>query len=144
MKIRATKCKFATTEASFLGHRITREVVAPEQNKLSQLDHWKTLRNVIEVLKFLRPCDWWRRFIPNYASIAKPLNRLLENNPDSKFFDWNDKAQEILEKLKRYISSAPVLRHTNPTKEFVVTTDGSDFGIGVTLKQRDNPIVILV
>lgn len=138
LKIKAAKCRFATSEASFLGHRITRDGVAPEPGKLTQLDNWKTLHNVKEVQKFLGVCGWWRRFIPDYATIAKPLSRLLEKNPDNKTFDWNDKAQKAFETLKRGISSAPVLRHPDPRKEFVVTTDASDCGIGGTLTQRDD------
>ena len=56
LKIRATKCKFATAEATFLGLLITRDGVTPEVIKLSQLDHWKTLRDVKEVQKFLGLC----------------------------------------------------------------------------------------
>lgn len=137
LKIKASKCSFGMPEASFLGHRITRDGVAPEPDKLTKLDNWQTLRNTKEVQRFLGFCGWWRRFIPNFASISKPLTRLLEKNVDDKHFTWTVEAQEAFEKLKHSISSAPLLRHPDPHKEFVVTTDASDVGIGGTLMQRD-------
>ena len=53
LKIKESKCRFATSEASFLGHRITQEGVAPEPDKMTKLANWQALRNTKEVQRFL-------------------------------------------------------------------------------------------
>ncbi len=62
---------------------------------------------------------------------------LEKNSADSKNFVWTVEAQEAFEKLKHSITSATLLRHPDPDKQFVVTTDASDVGIGRTLLQRN-------
>ena len=84
-----------------------------------------------EILGF---CGWWRRFIPNFASISTP--------GDSKNFVRTVEAQEAFEKLKYSITSAPLLRHPDPDKQFVVTTDAFAVGIGGTLLQRNEQDIL--
>ena len=110
--------------------------MAPEPEKPTKLANWYTLRNTKEVQRFLGAfavggVDLFR-ILPVF------LSHLLEkNSADSKNFVCTVEAQEAFDKLKHSITSAPLLRHLDPDKQFVVTTDASDVGIGRTLLQRN-------
>ena len=57
-----------------------------------------------------------------------------------KKFDWNKKCEESFKKLKFLLTSAPILRITDPNKEFVVCTDACNDGLGGVLTQEGHVI----
>ena len=75
---------------------------------------------------------YYRRFIKDFANIAKPLHRLTENA--SKFV-WTTDCQQAFGKLRLLLSQAPVLAHPNFKNSFTLDTDASDNGIGAVLSQ---------
>ena len=56
-------------------------------------------------------------------------------------FDWNSKCEESFKKLKTLLTSAPILRITDPNKDFVVCTDACNDGLGGVLTQDGHVIV---
>ena len=134
LRINAKKCHLAMDEVVWLGHKVSRDGVSPDVEKTSAVCQWKTLRDTKEIQTFLGICGWWRKFIPNYAQIVKPLYKLLEKDN----FEWNETAEEAFKTLKHCLITAPVLGHPNPKKQFLVTTDASDIAIGGALLQEDN------
>ena len=77
--------------------------------------------------------SWYRRFIPDYATIAEPLTRLTRKNQK---FEWLDEQQSAFERLKAMIMLAPTLQRPDPNSLFVVQTDASDVGLGAVLLQE--------
>lgn len=53
----------------------------------------------------------FRRFVPHYAEIARPLTELLK---DSVPFKWKAEQEQAFEKLKHCITSSPALQLFNP------------------------------
>ena len=80
---------------------------------------------------------YYRRFIASFASIAKPLTRLLKK--DIKF-QWTEDCQEAFEMLKRRVTEAPVLVQPDDSGEFDVYTDASHSGPGCVLMQHGKVI----
>ena len=76
--------------------------------------------------------DLYRRFIPKYSTIAKPLTSLLKGH---KLFHWSPECDSSFVTLKNKIMSAPVLAHPDPSQMFILTTDASTVGIGAELAQ---------
>ena len=73
-----------------------------------------------------------RRFIVNYAAIAKPLYQLLEK--DNNFL-WGTAHKEAFQELTVALTSKPVLAIFNPKLQCVLYTDASGVGIGAILAQ---------
>jgi hypothetical protein len=94
-----------------------------------------------EVKSFLGLTGYYRRFIPNFSSIAKPLTELLKKD---MVFRWTDRQQEAFEALKFHLVNPPVLQYPDFTRPFVFTTDSSRNAIGCVLSQglvgQDLPI----
>lgn len=76
---------------------------------------------------------WYRRFIPGFATISKPLNVLLQGE---KIFSWSEECQNSFDTLKDKLSSSPVLIHPCVDRQFVLTTDASTVGIAAELVQE--------
>ena len=79
--------------------------------------------------------SYYRKFIPNFATVAAPLTNLTKKG--SKFV-WATPQQSAFSTLKRHLCSAPVLLYPHLDKEFVLQTDASDCGLGAVLAQKDS------
>ncbi|KEP44890.1 putative Transposon Tf2-1 polyprotein, partial [Rhizoctonia solani 123E] len=71
--------------------------------------------------------------ILDFSKIAHPLNNLISPSAEWK---WNNQEQEFFEELKRVITKAPVLAHTDPNKTYYLETDASGAAMGAVLSQR--------
>lgn len=80
-------------------------------------------------------CNFYRKFIPNYASIAVPLYKLLKKNVK---FIWSPECDEAFHLLLKEINKEAILALPNYNKEFHLTTDASAKGIGAVLSQEDD------
>ena len=71
--------------------------------------------------------SYFRKFIRNYAQVAKPLTDLTRGNPQK--ITWSKIAQDSLDHLKKALTSEPILSLPDfQTGQFVVTTDASTKG----------------
>ena len=85
-----------------------------------------------EVQQFLGLANYYRRFVQNFATIAKPLHRLTEK---TTHFMWTSDCQIAFDELKDHLTSAPVLSFPNFDNNFILDTDASNTGIGGVLSQ---------
>ena len=92
-------------------------------------------RTVHEVRRLLGMVGWYRKFIPRFSTISKPLNSLLEGE---KTFRWSQECQDSFDTLKLKLSTSPVLTHPHVDRMFALTTDASTVGIGAELA-RETP-----
>jgi len=99
LKLQPDKCKFLKTEITYLGHVISRDGVRPDPKKLEAVKQFprrpKTPKNIKQ---FLGLAGYYRRFIPNFSKLAKPLTNLLKN--DTRF-EWTSAQEESFEILKQ-------------------------------------------
>ena len=65
-------------EVEFLGHIVSGAGVSTDPNKIKAKEEWPVPRNVKEVRSFIGICSYYRRFIRDFAKIAKPLYKLTE------------------------------------------------------------------
>lgn len=133
LKLNPTKCKFFRTEVLYLGHRITDKGILPDSNKFKAIKDFPVPSNADEVRRFVAFCNYYRKFVPNFAHIAKPLNDLLKKGVK---FIWNHSHQNSFDKLKQILISPTILRYPDFQKEFIVTTDASDVACGAILSQK--------
>jgi hypothetical protein len=90
---------------------------------------------------FLGLAGYYRRFIPKFSLIAKPLNQLLRKDVP---FTWTPAEQLAFEKLRPVLSNDIILEYPDFSKTFRLTTDASGDAIGSILSQNtmagDKPI----
>ena len=132
LKLSPKKCCIFQEEVRYLGHVVSRNGVAVDPDKTKVVHEWPEPRDKHEVRSFLGLCTYYRRFVPGFANIAKPLTRLTEEN---RQFAWNEECQNAFEHLKQILVSAPVLAYPKRDGKFVLDTDASNVGIGGVLSQ---------
>ena len=85
---------------------------------------------VTQLRSFLGICSYYRRFIPSFADIARPLHQLLEAG---QHFEWTLEAERAFQQLKKKLTEAPVLGYPLPDAPFII--DASNYAIGAVLSQ---------
>ena len=94
-----------------------------------------------EVQSFLGFTNYYRKFIPKYAHIARPINQLVsgENaNKKKTLVEWTEECQTAFEHLKHLCSQTPILVYANYQKPFKLHTDASENGLGAVLYQKQD------
>lgn len=141
LKLQSEKCAILRKECLFLGHRVNKEGIFPDESKFEAVKNFPRPKNRKQVRSFLGLTGYYRKFIKDYGKIAGPLNKLTSTNVD---FSWGDQQEIAFEKLKNLLINPPVLIYPDFQKEFILTTDASGTGIGAVLSQlregKDRPI----
>lgn len=135
------KCKFLCKEIGYLGHIISKDGVRPDPKKLEAVSKFPQPKNRRNIKQFLGLAGYYRKFIPNFAKIAKPLTNLLkiENK-----FNWGLEAEAAFNQLKEKLCTQPLLQYPDFKKPSILTTDASDYAVGAVLSHgeigKDLPI----
>ncbi|UYV65614.1 hypothetical protein LAZ67_3004865, partial [Cordylochernes scorpioides] len=130
--LNSKKCKFGAKTITVLGHEVSENGIRPDQEKIRAVRDFATPRSLKEVRSFLGLSSYYRRFIPNYAHVAQPLNDLLKKD---SAFNWNQEEQNAFEALKSALISEPALGHFDYSSPTEIHTDASNYGIGAVLVQ---------
>ena len=128
-----SKCEFWLREVSFLGHIISEEGIRVDPKKIEVIIEWKPLINVTKVHSFLGLASYYRRFVKGFSMTTASMTRLLQKNVR---FEWSEKCQASFEKLKAFLTEAPVLTQPTYGKEYVIFSDASLNGLGCVLMQE--------
>ena len=129
---------------------ISSEGIAVDTEKTKTLMTWPVPSNVEELRKFLGFVGYFRKYIKDYAKIAKPLNDLLRGNgkacnwrKQKKMkgavpWSWTKEQQQAFDTLIKKLVSPPVLAYPDFEKPFSLHTDASSQGLGAVLYQNQN------
>ena len=128
------KCEFDKDKVEFLGYVLSGEGIATDPKKISSIKEWPKPTCVKDVQRFVGLCNYYRRFVKNFAMLAKPLHNLTKKN--SKFI-WTDACEKSFNELKNRLITSPILMHPNPEKPYIVECDSSNYAIGAILSQKD-------
>ena len=135
LKLKLKKCQFLRNETNYLGFKITTDGIKPETEKVETIRSLPPPISVKEIRSFIGMISYYRRFIPNMSTIAKPLIELTRKY--SKF-KWTDECQEAFDYLKESLTVIPSLAYPDLSKPYILYTDSSDDSIGACLTQPCN------
>ena len=110
LQLHPGKCVFAQPKVQYLGFVLSENGVSASTHKVKVLREYPTPTNVTEVREFLGLASFYRRLVPNFAQIAKPLTTLTRK--DQKF-EWGPSQKEAFEGLKNKLCTTPVLAYPN-------------------------------
>lgn len=138
LTVNPEKAKFVCKEISFLGHLISENSIKIDPDRVQAIVNFKPPQNSKSVSRFIGMVSFWNKFIPNYASIAAPLNELRKKN---KKFVWTNECDDSFNKLKLAITSPPVLAIPDYNLSFELHTDASEFAAGACLLQKQDGVL---
>ncbi|CAH8456700.1 unnamed protein product [Dicrocoelium dendriticum] len=127
------KCELGQSSIDFLGHRISASGIEALPDKIQALKDYPAPSSFKQLRRFLGLVNYYRRFIPNCASIVQPMTDLLRGKQRS--FHFADDARLSFEKLKDAISNIALLAHPDTSAPLSLTTDASDTAVGAVLQQ---------
>ena len=142
LKIQLDKSEFLMKEVAYLGHIISRDGIRPNPNKIDAVKNYPVPKTTKEIKTYLGLLGYYRKFIPNFAKLTKPLTNCLKKG--SKIEINNVKYRESFEESKKLLINSPILQYPDFDKTFTLTTDASNYALGAVLSQsvdgKDLPI----
>jgi len=127
------KCEFHRKRIEYLGLVISENKVEMDPVKVAGVRDWPTLENQTDVQAFIGFVNFYRCFIRDFSTIARPLFNLTRSD---KAWNWDTKEQDAFERLKTAVTTAPVLVLPQDSEPFRIEADSSDFASGAVLSQQ--------
>ena len=149
LKLSPKKCRFFQRQIKCLGHVVSAEGISCDPSKTAAVSTWPVPTTVKDVQKFLGFTGFYRRFIKDYAKVARPLTELLRgSNPRKKTgkkvaktvakteWKWGEDQDKAFQALIKHLTGPPVLCYPDFSKPFLLRTDASKQGLGAVLCQE--------
>ena len=106
LKLNPKKCRLFRQQVQLLGYTVSKHGISADQEKVKAVQNWPRPRSVREVRSFMGLCTYYRRVVPGFANLAKPLHQLSEKNAE---FLWTEKCDAAFESLKQHLTRTPRL-----------------------------------
>ena len=145
LKLKGKKCEFLKTRVEYLGHIVSEAGIEANPEKVRTIQTTEVPTTLSKLRSFLGFASYYRRFVPNFAHIAKPLNDLLVGHPTNQKgkskraaapWKWGKVEQQAFDELKEVLISPPVLAYADYDKPFILNVDASCTGLGAVLYQE--------
>jgi len=131
--VKPEKCIRKVRKIGFLGVVIEPNGIEIEKEKVDGILSWPEPKNVKDVRKFLGLASYYRRFIKNFAEVARPINMLTRK--DIKW-QWRAEQQKAVNELKQVFTTKPILAAPNLDKELRVEANVSNYATGGVLSMK--------
>ena len=136
--MKCSKCDFFKSEIHYLGHLISAEGIRPLPNKLDCIRNMPAPKDAKEIKQFLGLMGYYRKFVPRFADISRPLTTLTKK--DTKF-EWTPACQRSFNLLKETLCCEPILKYADTSKSYTLYTDASKYGWAGVLTQRHTTVI---
>ena len=135
LKLHPDKCSFFMHEVTFLGHKCTDRGILPDDSKFQAILNYPKPTNANEAKRFVAFCNYYRKFIKNFAEHSRHITRLSKKKVP---FVWSNECEKAFQYLKHALISPQILQYPDFAKPFCVTTDASKHACGAMLSQEHN------
>ncbi len=132
---RPTKCLVGYLSLDFVGHVIGNGCMKPNPSKVQSIQECPHPETKKQVRSFLGLIGFYRKYIPNFSSIASPLTELTKKGQPTKV-SWGVEQEGAFRNLSQILTQSPVLRLPDCERQFILRTDASDSGLGAVILQE--------
>jgi len=131
--VKPEKCMWKVRKIGFLDVVIGPSGIEIEKEKVDGVLSWPEPRNVKDIRKFSGLANYYRRFIKDFAQVARPMNMLTRKNVKWR---WKGEEQAAFDELKKAFTTRPVLAAPDLNKEFRVDTNTLNYATGGVLSMK--------
>ena len=98
LKLKPSKCEFFKSHITYLGHIVSKDGIETDPKKVTAIIEWLVSRTVTEVWSFLGFTNYYWKFIPKYAHIARHQSVSGENASKKRSLkEWTAECQHAFE-----------------------------------------------
>ena len=130
--MKRSKCDFFKKHIHYLGHLISADGIRPLKDKLDTIRDMPAPCNSKEVKQFLGLVGYYRKFVPRFAALSRPLTKLTCKD---KVFEWTHECRKAFDALKESLCEQPILKYADTKKGYTLYTDASKYGWAGVLMQ---------
>ena len=109
---------------------ISEQGVTLDPRKIETVFEFPCPKNAKNIKQFLGLTGYYRRFIPDFAKMARLLHSFLQKY---KRFSWENAQEYAFVTLKQTLCSSSILQYLNFNEPFIETVDASDYALGGVL-----------
>ena len=133
LKLKEVKCNFLKKHIQYLGYIVSGEGITPLPEKLHSIQKMLPSKTPKEVKQFLGLIGYYRKLVPRFSDLTRPLNALTRKNVK---FEWTQICQESFDLLKTSLMMEPILTYPDPSHPYVLFTDASKYAWACVLTQE--------
>ncbi len=137
LKLNRKKLKLCLTEVSYMGQLLTNEGIKPDPSKIAAITEMERPKDKKGVQSILGCVNYLSRYLPKLAEVSEPLRRLTEKDA---VFTWQSQQEEAFNSVKQMLTQEPLLRYYDVTRPVSIQCDASEYGLGATLLQDNQPV----
>ena len=132
---RPSKCFIGCSDVEFLGHVVEKGVTKPRPIKVEAIKATPQPATKTQLRSFLGLVGFYRKYIPNFATVACPLTDKTKKGEPNKI-KWGKSEDQAFQTLKNKVSCEPILHLPDLNKTFILRSDASEYGMGAVLLQE--------
>ena len=103
LRLKPSRCEFFKSQVTYLGYAVSKDSIETDPKKIEAIKNWPVPKRVTEVRSFLGFTNYYHKFIPKYAQVARPINQLVSGENANKkmaLVNWTNECQVAFEHLK--------------------------------------------
>lgn len=135
LTLKLSKCLFFGHNVDYLGFEVSKEGIRPGSRKIEAVEKFPVPQNQHNIRQFLGLASFFRRFVPGFSVIAKPLTQLLKKDT---LWIWGVEQETAFKTLQQKLTQKPTLALYDPKAETELHTDACKWGLGGILLQRND------
>ena len=136
--MKCLKCDFFKSEIHCLGHLISAHGISPLPDQLDTIKNMHAPKDTKEIKQFLGLTGYYRKFVPRFADISRPLPQLTKKDTE---FVWTPECQKSFKLLKSFLCGEPILKYADTSKSYTLYTDASKYGWAGVLTQSHTTVI---
>ena len=117
LKMKHEKCSFFKKHIQYLGHLVSEQGFEPFPEKLESIHKMPASQTAKEVKQFLGLIGYYRKFVPRFADISRPLTKLTWHNIT---FKRTQQCQKSFDHLCELLMEYPILRYLDPSQGYIL------------------------
>jgi len=129
LKLKEAKCMFLQDQVEYLGFIVDATGLHAMPSKVEAVVNAPTPTDVTQLRSFMGLVNYYGRFVPDLATIAHPLHRLMA----TESWAWSTEAEDAFNMLKMKLTSPQVLVHYSPDLPIRLACDASPYGVGAVI-----------
>jgi hypothetical protein len=134
------KCKFLHPEFKALGLTLTMEGVKMDDSKIKKVLDFPVPVQGKHLKSFIGLANYFREFVPNYATLVAPLHKLIKDykKVKHKSLDWTPELLTCYQRVQQALTDVQLLYFLDEFSPIYIMTDASDYGFGAYMCQIVN------